>query len=117
MGGDPLRWPRDTLYPKKLVLTSSTSGGRLVCIVRSRTKATEFSFFNFYEWYWRWVNYAFLLEIEDFNMNGVTQMSETDELHDRSCMYCLALAEVMQWFLSNILERLGYTSCFIEHIA
>jgi hypothetical protein len=28
--GDPLRWPRDTLYPKKLALTSPTSGGRSV---------------------------------------------------------------------------------------
>jgi hypothetical protein len=39
---DPLRWPRDTLYPQKLALTMPTSGGRLVVIVRSRTKATEF---------------------------------------------------------------------------
>jgi hypothetical protein len=39
--GDPLRWPRDTLYPKKLALTSPTSGGRLVGIVHSRTKAME----------------------------------------------------------------------------
>jgi hypothetical protein len=38
----PLRWPRDTLYPLKLALTSPTSGGRSVGIVRSRTKATEF---------------------------------------------------------------------------
>jgi hypothetical protein len=37
--GDPLRWLRDALYPQKLVLTSSTSGGRPV---RSRIKATEF---------------------------------------------------------------------------
>jgi hypothetical protein len=29
--------PRDTLYPKKLALTSLTSGGRSVCIVRLRT--------------------------------------------------------------------------------
>jgi hypothetical protein len=29
------------LYPQKLALTSSTSGGRSVGIVRSRTKATE----------------------------------------------------------------------------
>jgi hypothetical protein len=28
--GDPLRWPRDTLYPQKLALTSLTSGGRSV---------------------------------------------------------------------------------------
>jgi hypothetical protein len=42
--GNPLRWPRDTLYPQKLALTSPTSGGRSVGIVRSRIKATEFSF-------------------------------------------------------------------------
>jgi hypothetical protein len=28
--GDPLLWPRDTLYPQKLALTSPTSGGRSV---------------------------------------------------------------------------------------
>jgi hypothetical protein len=39
--GDPLHWPRDTLYPLKLALNSSTSGGRSVDIVRLRTKATE----------------------------------------------------------------------------
>jgi hypothetical protein len=32
------------LYPQKLVLTSPTSGGRSVSIVRLLTKATEFSF-------------------------------------------------------------------------
>ena len=31
------------LYPQKLALTSPTDGGRSVGIVRSRTKATEFS--------------------------------------------------------------------------
>jgi hypothetical protein len=36
-------WPRDTLYPQKLALTSPTSCGRSVSIVRSRTHATEFS--------------------------------------------------------------------------
>jgi hypothetical protein len=40
--GDPLRWPRDTLYPQKLALTSPTSGGRSVAIVRLQAKATEF---------------------------------------------------------------------------
>jgi hypothetical protein len=39
---DPLRWPRDTLYPQTLALTSATSSGRSVGIVRPRTKATEF---------------------------------------------------------------------------
>jgi hypothetical protein len=31
------------LYPQKLALTSPTGGGRSVGIVRSRTKAMEFS--------------------------------------------------------------------------
>jgi hypothetical protein len=39
--GDLSRWPRGTLYPQKLALTSLTSGGRSVGIVRLRTKATE----------------------------------------------------------------------------
>jgi hypothetical protein len=39
--GGPLRRPRETLYPQKLALTLPTSGGRLVGVVRSRTKATE----------------------------------------------------------------------------
>jgi hypothetical protein len=38
---DTSRLPRDTLYPQKLALTSLTSGGRLVGVVRSRTQATE----------------------------------------------------------------------------
>jgi hypothetical protein len=36
--GNPLRWTRDTIYPQKLALTSPTSGGRSVGIVRLRTK-------------------------------------------------------------------------------
>jgi hypothetical protein len=36
---DPSRWPRGTLYPQKLILTSPTSGGQHSS---SRTKATEF---------------------------------------------------------------------------
>jgi hypothetical protein len=32
------------VYPQKLALTSPTGGGRSVGIVRSRTKAMEFSF-------------------------------------------------------------------------
>jgi hypothetical protein len=40
--GDPLRWPRGTLYPQKLTLSSPTSGSCSVGIVRLRAKATEF---------------------------------------------------------------------------
>jgi hypothetical protein len=39
---DTSRWPRGTLYPQKLALTSPKSGGRSVGIVRSRTQTTEF---------------------------------------------------------------------------
>jgi hypothetical protein len=35
---DPLRWPRGNL-PQKLAVTSRTSGGRLVGIVRFQTKS------------------------------------------------------------------------------
>jgi hypothetical protein len=45
--GDPLRWPRDTLYPQKLALTSPTSDGPSVGILRLRTKASEFLYFTF----------------------------------------------------------------------
>jgi hypothetical protein len=37
----PSGWPRGILYPQKSALTSPTSGGRSVGIVRSRTQATE----------------------------------------------------------------------------
>jgi hypothetical protein len=49
--GDPLRWPRDTLYPQKLALTSPTSGGRPVGIVRLRTKTKEFFYTYREDWY------------------------------------------------------------------
>jgi hypothetical protein len=41
---DPSRWPRSILYPQKLTVTSPTSSGRSVGIVRPRTQATKFSF-------------------------------------------------------------------------
>jgi hypothetical protein len=42
----PSRSPRCNLYPQKLALTSSTSGGRSVGIVRSRTQTTEFYYLD-----------------------------------------------------------------------
>jgi hypothetical protein len=41
---NPSRSPRGTLHPPKLALTSVTSGGHSVNIVRSRTQATELIF-------------------------------------------------------------------------
>ena len=50
------------LYPQKLALTSPTGGGRSVGIVRSRTKATEFSLVLVAESKWglhkRYINVA-----------------------------------------------------------
>jgi hypothetical protein len=47
------RWPRGTLYPqKKLALTSLTSGGRSVGIVRLRTEDTSFFYFP-YDYFFR----------------------------------------------------------------
>jgi hypothetical protein len=46
-------WPPDTLYPQKLALTSSTSGGRSVGTVRSRTQAEEFSLILFHDLNWK----------------------------------------------------------------
>jgi hypothetical protein len=46
----PSRLPRGTLYPQKLTLTSPTRDGRSVCIVVSRTKATDF--------YTNWATYS-----------------------------------------------------------
>jgi hypothetical protein len=40
---DPSRWPRGTLYPQKLVLTSPRSSSRSVGVILSWTQATEFS--------------------------------------------------------------------------
>jgi hypothetical protein len=40
------RWRRDILYPQNLALTSLTSGGRSVSIVRSRTQSTGYFFFR-----------------------------------------------------------------------
>jgi hypothetical protein len=41
----PSLWPRSIIYPHKLALTSPTTGGRSVDIVRSRTQVTMFVFF------------------------------------------------------------------------
>jgi hypothetical protein len=44
---NPLRWPCDTLYQQKLALTSPTSDGHSVGIVRLLTMATKFVLYIF----------------------------------------------------------------------
>jgi hypothetical protein len=46
--GDPSRWPRGTHYTQKLAITSPTSGGRSVSVVRSRTQTMEFVCFVYF---------------------------------------------------------------------
>jgi hypothetical protein len=41
---DPSRWPCGTLRPQKLALTSSTSDGRSVGVIRSWAQTKEFAF-------------------------------------------------------------------------
>jgi hypothetical protein len=41
-GRDPSPWLRGNLYPQKLAVTSPTSGGLSVDIIRSRTQVMEF---------------------------------------------------------------------------
>jgi hypothetical protein len=48
---DPPCWPYGTLYPQKQALTSVTSGGRSVGIVRSWTQATDFPFISASCWW------------------------------------------------------------------
>jgi hypothetical protein len=43
---DPSRLPRGTLYPQKLAITSPTSGGRSVGIVRLPTQTMELGFYG-----------------------------------------------------------------------
>jgi hypothetical protein len=51
---DPSRWPRCSLYRQNLELTSTTSGGLSVGIVRSRAQATEFSFSSFRDFHYNY---------------------------------------------------------------
>jgi hypothetical protein len=50
---DPSRWRRGTLYSQKLAITSPTSGGRSVGIVRSRTQTMKFFLYYSYGNYFK----------------------------------------------------------------
>jgi hypothetical protein len=55
------------IYPQKLVITSPTSGGRSVGIVRSRTQTSSFS-------------YGFILKDKNFEIYRQNSVSERDSL-------------------------------------
>jgi hypothetical protein len=50
--GDSLRWPRDTLYPLNWALTSPTSGGRSVGIVRFADWNHGVYYYYYYYYYY-----------------------------------------------------------------
>jgi hypothetical protein len=59
------------LYPQKLALTSATSGGRSVGIVRSRTKATELV--SYFSWkHFISTNSVISLNLSSFSLTGVS---------------------------------------------
>jgi hypothetical protein len=66
---DQPRWPRDILYQQKLTLTSPTSCGRSVGIVRSWTKAMEL--------------YRILRERCGFSSNKLAE--EFEKLREKPC--------------------------------
>jgi hypothetical protein len=77
---DPSRWPRDTLYPQKLTLSSPTSIGRSVGIVRSRTQATEFSFLS-----GRRIEYVFFKRFYLHIINSTIYVSTSCRFVEATC--------------------------------
>jgi hypothetical protein len=78
---DPSRWPRRTLYPQKITLTSSTSSGRSVGTGCSPTKTMEF----FHIWF----------TIRDSNspnseqkIRCITQLTSSISVWNRFVFYC-----------------------------
>jgi hypothetical protein len=61
---DSSRWPRGTLYPQDLALTSPRSGGRSVVIVRSRTHATQFFDGNWPTYIYLSLNILFMFHMQ-----------------------------------------------------
>jgi hypothetical protein len=66
---DPSRWPRGTLYPQKLAITSPTSGGRSVGVVHSRTQTMEFFIIIFI--YQSWTE---VMMISKIHLNARTKL-------------------------------------------
>jgi hypothetical protein len=85
----PSRWPRSTLCSQKLALTSPTSGGRSVGIVRSRTLATRFTlkgncnvrlYRPFYQWYLNIATGIILSTDRNYPQDKETNLKEMDIL-------------------------------------
>ena len=101
------------LYPQKLALTSPTGGGRSVGIVRSRTKATDFSLVfsivtNFFAYLQIWLEFGVLVVCNVICCLGSLRIYvEKEVISLRSlCLQCL-----------HLLRFILVTICFPVHIA
>jgi hypothetical protein len=90
---DPLHWPRDTLYPQKLALTSPTSGGRSVGILLSRTKSTEHLYANILI-----TNLKFERNLRSYIFRDITSwMLKINRRFWEKCRFHLHCREMSQW--------------------
>jgi hypothetical protein len=109
--------PRGTLYPQKLALTSPASGCLSVGIVRSRTKAKEFSFSFMY------------IRVQKSTYCEVPQLHEIYHclqiaLHSKCMEYFLCYNDFMRWTLitanlrsdtqSHCVSRICLSSCILR---
>jgi hypothetical protein len=93
---DPSRWPRGTLFLRKLALTSSTSGGRSVSIARLRTQATEFSFMSPPTICWD--AYSVVEQATDFLTLGSLDLSRNKPPLQRRDRWIFMLASRLAYF-------------------
>jgi hypothetical protein len=80
---DPSRWPRSTLYLQTLALTSPIGGGRSVCIVRSRTQASEFiiiiiMFLQLFVGPWRFFRFLMLYTVSKTHSTEAATYKQDD---------------------------------------
>jgi hypothetical protein len=104
--GDSLRWSRGTLYPLKLALTSPTSGGRPVGIVRARGLKPR-SFFCV-----KYGNDTARLQLWDCLPGMVTSLKETALLVNAyvhwMVVHLIAVWKLRTTISSAIFKHLGY---------
>jgi hypothetical protein len=109
---DSTRWPGGTLYPQTLALTSPTSGGRSVGIVRSQIQATEFSFSFWYIYIFR------LIILHSFDVEVAGTQFPRCELLELSVYYRLIkfLFSSLHLLCFKLASVHSYTHTTIYHI-
>jgi hypothetical protein len=116
---DPSRWRIGTLYPQRLALTSPTSDGRSVGIVRSQTQVTDFFLYgedriNYFTFFYFSV---FLLYLPNFLLH-LFPLASLSCLHflaffPRHHFYLVSLCSFLLFFMSP-LHKYALWSCKLE---